>query len=135
MLTDAERRNIASGARWEPIVGYSRAVRVGPFVFVAGTTATDAGGLLVGRDDPYAQAVQIFHNIEAALGQAEASMRDVVRTRIFVTNADCWQEVGRAHHEFFADIRPACTLIEVSRLLDPEMLVEIEVDAVITQAT
>jgi enamine deaminase RidA (YjgF/YER057c/UK114 family) len=121
---NTRRQNVSSGARWEPIVGYSRAVRVGSHVYVAGTTSTDVG-------DAYGQAAQALRKIEAALAEAGASMRDVVRTRIYVTDIDDWQEIGRAHREFFADVRPAATLVEVRRLLEPEMLVEIEVDAVI----
>jgi len=126
-----ERKNVASGARWEPIVGYSRAVRVGAYVAVAGTTATDSSGKVVFPGDAYGQAVHIFRRIEAALPQAGARLEGVVRTRIFLTNIDDWEMVGRAHAEFFREIRPAATLVEVSRLIDPEALVEIEADAVL----
>ena len=125
------RQNYSTNSPWEPIVGYSRAVRVGNQVFVTGTTAIGPDGKLVGAGDAYAQTAQILRNIEAVLIRAGAAMRDVVRTRIFVTDISRWQEIGRSHREFFGDIRPCATMVEVRRLIDPEMLVEIEVDAVV----
>lgn len=127
-----QREVLSSGATWEPLVGYSRAVRVGRQVFVAGTTATDEQGQVVGLGDPHAQTTQALSNIQHALQRVGARLADVVRTRMFVTNIEQWQEIGRAHGEFFREIRPAATMVQVERLIDPAMLVEIEVDAIIT---
>jgi enamine deaminase RidA (YjgF/YER057c/UK114 family) len=127
-----ERKNICTNSPWEQIVGYSRAVRIGDLIHVSGTTATNEFGKIVGLGNPYTQTQQIIKNIESALIMAGGNLKDVVRTRIYVTNIDRWRNVGQAYHEYFAEIRPATTMVEVSRLIAPEILVEIEADAVIT---
>lgn len=126
-----ERKNYSSGQKWESIVGYSRAVRAGDLIFVTGTTATDDSGVIVGLDNPYLQTVQTIKNIESALISLDATLENVVRTRMFVTDIKRWEEYGKAHGEFFSEIMPATTMVEVSRLIDPRMLIEIEADAVL----
>lgn len=128
-----KKTRISTGTRWEPVVGYSRAVKAGNHIYVSGTTATDKDGEVVGINDPYAQTVQTIENVKKALNRGGAELSDVVRTRIFVTDIDSWESVGRAHGEYFGDIRPATSMVEISRLIDPRMLVEIEAVAVVDE--